>query len=307
MSDKVCVVMSTYNGEKYLKEQLDSIFCQKGVDVKVYVRDDNSQDHTIEILKAYRNDKLLFEKGNNLGAKYSFLNALSNAPDADYYAFADQDDVWDADKLVSAVTMIKKSEMDFPDKPVLYSGRTRLVDQNMNPINSINSSEYKNKTINPFLRGQTLSSAGCTMVFNRNLKKLASSYLPTVFPMHDAWMNLLCLATGGVVLYDPVPHISYRQHGNNVVGGKRGLISSIKRRISFHRKMGKCYHSKMYKELYDNFKIYMPVENIERYKFVFSYREDLNSRLRLLRDKAFFKGDKKYKFETMLLVLFNNY
>lgn len=307
MLDKVCVVMSTYNGERFLKEQLESIFSQNGVDVFVFVRDDGSQDKSISILDQFDDSRLSYEVCENCGAKISFLRALADSPDADYYAFADQDDVWDTDKLISAVNMIKKSEIEFPDKPVLYSGRTRLVDQDLNPINISNSSKHKNKIINPFLRGQTLSSAGCTMVFNRNLKMLASSYLPTVFPMHDAWMNLLCLATGGVVLYDPVPHISYRQHGNNVVGGKRGLISSIKRRISFNRRMGKCYHTKMYKELYDNFNSFMPAENIERYKFVISYKDGWKSRLKLLSDKDFFRGDNKYKFETRLLVFFNCY
>lgn len=92
----VQVVMSTYNGEKYLKEQIDSILSQEGVDVRLYIRDDGSSDRTTDILASYQEHKnVKIEKGNNLGFAKSFLTALDECDEADYYAFSDQDDVWE--------------------------------------------------------------------------------------------------------------------------------------------------------------------------------------------------------------------
>lgn len=87
----VQVVMSTYNGEKYLKEQIDSILSQEGVDVRLYIRDDGSSDRTTDILASYQEHKnVKIEKGNNLGFAKSFLTALDECDEADYYAFSDQ-------------------------------------------------------------------------------------------------------------------------------------------------------------------------------------------------------------------------
>lgn len=290
MSEKVCVVMSTYNGEKYLEEQIESILHQKDVEVCIFVRDDGSKDSTVSVLKKYTPNYLSYEEGDNCGAKNSFLKALYAAPDADYYAFADQDDVWDEDKLSLAICKIKEAEENNIGECILYCGRTRLVDAELNLINTKVSSKKSKKTINGFLRGQTRQSAGCTMVLNRNLKELASSYMPSIFPMHDAWLNNLCLAVGGIVIYDPVPHMNYRQHGNNVVGGKRGFVASVKRRLAFYKKMGKCYHTRMLEEIYRNYKKEMPIENIERYNFIASYKGNLKKKYNCCAIKNFSRG-----------------
>lgn len=105
----VQVVMSTYNGEKYLKEQIDSILSQEGVDVRLYIRDDGSSDRTTDILASYQEHKnVKIEKGNNLGFAKSFLTALDECDEADYYAFSDQDDVWEKDKLSTESRYSKK-------------------------------------------------------------------------------------------------------------------------------------------------------------------------------------------------------
>lgn len=111
----VQVVMSTYNGEKYLKEQIDSILSQEGVDVRLYIRDDGSSDRTTDILASYQEHKnVKIEKGNNLGFAKSFLTALDECDEADYYAFSDQDDVWEKDKLSTAIEIEgKKLEVGF--------------------------------------------------------------------------------------------------------------------------------------------------------------------------------------------------
>lgn len=299
---KVCIVMSTYNGEKYLKEQVDSIMAQKDVYAILYVRDDGSSDSTVSLLKGL-DSGIIVEEGKNCGAKTSFLKALSEAPEAEYYAFADQDDVWDEDKLITAIQKIQEEELRTQKRYVLYCGRTRLVDENLNVIATNNTST--STTVNGFLRGQPRKPAGCTMVLNKALRDEIVQYMPTVFPMHDAWVYNVCLAIGGSVIYDPYPHINYRQHGNNAVGGKRGIFDSIKRRTLFYKKMGKCYHTKMYKEIAENHQI--TKDNMDRYVFVSSYRSSIRNKLALLRDKQFMRGNLKYRFETILLVMLNAY
>lgn len=111
----VQVVMSTYNGEKYLKEQIDSILSQEGVDVRLYIRDDGSSDRTTDILASYQEHKnVKIEKGNNLGFAKSFLTALDECDEADYYAFSDQDDVWEKDKLSTAIEILEEESQSTP-------------------------------------------------------------------------------------------------------------------------------------------------------------------------------------------------
>ena len=106
---KVCVLMSTYNGEKYLKEQIDSILKQKGVKVNLLVRDDGSTDNTLSLLEEYKKKGLLdYCCGSNMKPARSFMELLSIAPDSDYYAFSDQDDYWEHDKLFNAVKNTEK-------------------------------------------------------------------------------------------------------------------------------------------------------------------------------------------------------
>lgn len=299
---KVCVVMSTYNGEKYLKEQVDSIMGQKDVNVILYVRDDGSSDSTVSLLKGL-NSGIIVKEGKNCGAKTSFLKALSEAPEAEYYAFSDQDDVWDEDKLITAIQQIQEEELRTPGRCVLYCGCTRLVDENLNVIATKNTS--MNTTVNGFLKGQTRKPAGCTMVFNKTLRDEIAKYMPTVFPMHDAWIYNVCLAIEGSIIYDPYPHINYRQHGNNAVGGERGIFKSIRRRAQFYKKMGKCFHTKMFMEIAENHPI--TKTNMDRYIFVSSYARSIKNKLALLRDKQFMNGNIKYRIETFLLVMLNAY
>ncbi|MBQ4399872.1 MAG: glycosyltransferase, partial [Alphaproteobacteria bacterium] len=106
--DNVLVLMSTYNGEKYLKTQLDSILAQQGVNVQILVRDDGSSDGTLPILQAYAaQGKLTYYTGPNLKPAKSFMDLIYNAPQADFYAFADQDDYWLPEKLICAVNKLK--------------------------------------------------------------------------------------------------------------------------------------------------------------------------------------------------------
>lgn len=247
----VTVVLATYNGEKYLREQLDSLLRQKGVQVKILARDDGSSDGTTAILTEYKEKGLLeWYTGEHINVQKGYLNLLKNAPDSDYYAFCDQDDVWDDDKLLIAVAELENLPAD---KPSIYYCGQRLVDENLKLISTHKISADRNPHTN-FLISNV---AGCTAVFNKVLLDAVNSAEPDFILMHDSWIFKVCLALGGSYVADPSAHISYRQHGNNVAGldgGLKGRIHQVKRYINVFEikkqveNLCECYGDKMIPE-----------------------------------------------------------
>ena len=298
----VCVIMSSYNGEKYIRDQIDSILRQKDVDIQLFIRDDGSNDGTKKIISEYLSERVILREGENVGAKSSFILATIEAPEADFYAFSDQDDIWDEDKLSSAIEKI--SQHIHETDCILYCGKTRLVDSELRVLGEGRS---YSETSRQFLCGEVQAAAGCTMVFTSKIKKMIEKHKPVVYPMHDAWVSNLCLALGGTIIYDNVPHISYRQHENNAVGGSRGALASVQRRIRFYQKMGKKYHTRMYKELAEAYQSDMPKENQERCGNVCSYDKSIRNKVRLLRDRKFWHGRRRWKAEIFVLILLNQY
>lgn len=164
----VLVLMSTYNGEKYLREQLDSIFYQKNVEVKVLVRDDGSKDGTINILDEYsKYNHLFYIKSENINWMHSFWVLVNMANGFDYYAFSDQDDIWDEDKLFRAVLKLEK----YGNTPVIYCANQRIVDKDMNILTHTEDTvDISNFTILDFLvHGNVFR--GCTEVWNIALQQ----------------------------------------------------------------------------------------------------------------------------------------
>lgn len=225
--DKIAVLMSTYNGEQFIREQIDSILLQKGdFQLDLWVRDDGSKDGTQNILKEYESKgKLKWYTGENKGPAYSFIDLLNHCKNYDFYAFADQDDFWDEDKINIGI-----KEIETYKKPALYCCNAELVDFS---LKSLGRNVYIEK---PKLDFYTLSVAGgllgCTMIFNKYLASYIPKQLPQKIILHDFYMAELCSLIDGDILYDENPHMKYRQHGNNVVGVSHGIIGTIKSRIS---------------------------------------------------------------------------
>lgn len=226
---RVVVLMATYNGEKYLRDQIESLRRQKGVNVEILVRDDVSIDSTTSILDEYKNIGVLnWYTGEHLNVQKGFLDLLRHAPVNDWYAFCDQDDVWDEDKLLIAVTKLKKMPKE---KPGIYYCGQRLVDQNLMYISNHMIANNRNGYTNYFIS----NVAGCTTVINRKLLEEVIKYDPAFMLMHDSWIYKVCLALGGNYYADAEPHISYRQHGENVTGtgrGVKGVINQFKKYIN---------------------------------------------------------------------------
>lgn len=225
----VVVLMSTYNGEQYLSEQLDSVLNQKGVAVSLIVRDDGSKDNTINILQQYSekysNITILSEQ--NCGAEMSFHRLCQYAKDnirADYYAFCDQDDVWVDDKLLVAVRNLEQFDKSHPN---LYFSNLQMVDSNLTTIRNLFAKDEV--VISKRMALIQVFTYGCTCVFNY---QALDNYCRAEFSKelkHDNWIYVLSMFLGNV-FYDTNSYILYRQHGSNLSGEKvTGVRLAIRR------------------------------------------------------------------------------
>ena len=225
------VLMSSYNGEKYIGEQLDSIFNQKECNVHVLVRDDGSSDSTLCILKDYAHTyNLDYYTGENLGPAKSFMHLIRNCNKADFYAFADQDDIWYTDKLIRAIKAIINSNIR--NKPVAYcSNLTPAYDSQHIICEKLLGDKIADEYTEILSRSSDIF--GCTMVWNQDLQTLlASSRVPNMQPMHDYWAALIASCYGKLI-YDKIPSIMYRQHGDNQVGAGLSELNNWKGRLSW--------------------------------------------------------------------------
>ncbi|MGX7030431.1 glycosyltransferase family 2 protein [Vagococcus zengguangii] len=209
---KVLVMMSTYNGEKYIQEQINSILQQNKVDITLLIRDDGSKDETISIINEFQKEyvNVLFLQGENLGPANSFIKLLNDASDDfDYYAFSDQDDVWKSDKISRAISLLEK------DIPSLYCSSVTIANDKLEPLYTTKITEFSATEL--MLRNNV---QGCTMVMNGSMKKKINEYIPKYLEMHDSWILRVATFINAKIVFDEYSGIYYRQHENNVIGKK---------------------------------------------------------------------------------------
>lgn len=256
--ETVQILMSTYNGEKYLRAQLDSILEQDYPNMSILIRDDGSTDMTIEILKEYSNryDCLSFYQGENIGVIKSNFDLMKNAnPTADYYALSDQDDYWMKHKISKAVYSLKKLDKN---KPLLYCGKTILTDKDLNELNV----KIKYPEIRPNFYNALIENicTGCTAVFNKKLLDMVINNIPDFTVMHDWWLYLIA-SSFGQVYYDHESFIFYRQHGLNVVGARTNYWKEFKTRLrNYKNNRGKIH--RQLEEYYKAFHKQIPDEQL---------------------------------------------
>jgi glycosyltransferase involved in cell wall biosynthesis len=217
----VAVLLSTFNGERFLVEQLDSLKAQKGVAVILHARDDGSSDSSREVLARYSDRWAALAHapaGPNLGPAASFLELLLTAPEADYYAFCDQDDVWLPEKLAHAVAALAGDT-----GPALYCSNVSCVAEDLRVLGRLPAN---GDTRLQHLLFENIAT-GCTVVMNAAARALIASRMPgRGVVMHDWWCALVIAALGRVC-YDPEPHVLYRQHGKNVLGRKAAPLRQM--------------------------------------------------------------------------------
>ena len=281
MKCKVTVLMSTYNGEKYLREQMDSILKQS-FPLNIFVRDDGSTDQTVRILEEYKTiyTNIDYIVGRNLGVQQSFLELLRVAPESDFYAFADQDDVWDRLKIQRAIEMINNKK-----SPCLYCSNTTIVDENLNVIKK-EKRQVKISFGNALVQNVC---AGCTAVINKELREIINRARPKRIIMHDWWMYLVAEAFGET-LYDEDSYIKYRQHGGNVWGLKLKKSEIVRHRLrQVFLKRGDLY--RQIEELNNGYSE-LSEEKRSLIKLVLDSENSLLRRLELVKNKEIYRvGD----------------
>lgn len=296
----VLILLSTYNGEKFLPQLLDSLNKQKltNINLELMIRDDGSIDQTINIIKQFDTFKTTIISGENIGAAKSFFYLVKHCPVTyDYYMFCDQDDYWLEDKIQCAVDSLK--EFDKNNVPSLYYGSVKIVNEELmgqkiffNPIENSRSVPIS------LLLGSLIP--GCTMCCNKNLLICLKRHIPNCKCLHDSWTHLICLLNKGIIICDEVPHILYRQHDSNVVGMKKLTLVQKIRRLLKNKKL----YSKCYKEIY-HFKLYNKAYEEILFRFAY-YDKNISQKTSLLKEVKR-QLSKKRRIKLYLKILFNRF
>jgi glycosyltransferase involved in cell wall biosynthesis len=225
---RVLILMGTYNGGKYLAEQLDSICSQTFLNWRIIISDDGSSDNTLDIAREYKNkigsDRILIKQGPSTGFADNFMS-LAEDPDikADYYFFSDQDDIWMANKLERAVSCLGSIDTS---KPGLYGSSTLLCDEQGVIYGRSNIYSFPMNFRNAIIQCVV---GGNTIAFNHSFKKLLEQIKPKKVISHDWWLYQLITAIDGFFYYDKEPSLIYRQHAQSVVGTNTSMVSQIDR------------------------------------------------------------------------------
>jgi glycosyltransferase involved in cell wall biosynthesis len=212
---RVAVVMSTYRGERFVHEQVSSILSQLPPNGWLLVRDDGSDDRTVQCIKAFADPRIHLTEGHNVGFARSFFLLLASVPsEADCVLLADQDDVWLPGKIEKTCAALKGRS-----GPALYFSRLQLVDETLQPL-GITAGWPRGPSFANALAENIVT--GCTIGLNRPAVSLVLRLGdPEKLRFHDWWIYLVVSAFGDVIA-DPAPSMLYRQHGGNVVGRGSG-------------------------------------------------------------------------------------
>ena len=299
---RIAVIMSTYNGERYLKEQIESILNQEDVELELFIRDDGSSDNTVKILNGYISEKVHVYQGTNKGYGRSFIDCLKIARDFDFYSFSDQDDFWEKEKLKKAVNLLMQKSKG-KNLPAVYYSNVKVTDAELNHIRTTKLENRKQTLESVSMRR---SIAGCTMVFNKRLwsEIFKGPISEDILSQgHDSFIISLCYALGGIVCCDKNAYICYRQHTSNTAGAP----SSIKKRI---KKEWKALHHdklaeiKIASEILAGWGGEISSQNRSILEFISSMGKNWNSKAHIFFSSDFSTGDIRLtlieKFKVLL-------
>ena len=296
-----CVLMSTYNGSKFIKEQLDSIRDQKSCcDIEIFIRDDGSSDDTVTLIKDYSRQnkiKISLYQGENCGPSDSFLDLISNAPMADYYAFCDQDDIWMQGKMASA-----EKTLALISCPALWVSNYDVTDENLNVIEEKSLVEPERNQFKALFYNNV---PGCTMVFNRALLVELQKANIKHFRMHD--ILALCVALiSGKVIYDNTPYIYYRQHSANAVGKYSKKINPfkwIKDKLSIIISTDSFNYDTYARRMIEVYGNILSREIKNEYNLIANYKKGFNRMKLLKKEYTIGKGNRTSKSIRMRILM----
>ena len=243
------ILLATYNGERFLPEQIESITSQSFKDYNILASDDSSSDCTFEILRSYESvlgEKIKVVRSNTHSAKENFYNLLDMA-DAEYIALCDQDDFWESDRLKKSLEAIQRLEKRYgKETPILVHSDLEIVDGNLNSQNkkmseltgiseAIKYAKEESKYLYTISTEESFSRylvenniTGNTVIINKALLDIYKR--PKVSFMHDWWLGMIAF-TFGKVGYLNECLVKYRQHESNELGAKNPLeLHNIRKR-----------------------------------------------------------------------------
>jgi len=267
---KVLVLLSTYNGEKYLVEQVESIIRQVGVTVYILIRDDGSKDNTrkliMDLASVYNNIEYIF--GKNIGYEKSFMELVYKSGEFDFYAFADQDDVWLEDKLQRAIDKLE----NIKGVGLYYSMMTQ-VNNNLEVLKEQQTLLY------PINKPEVLFQnfvQGSTIVFNKDACDLIKEYELKDKIAHDIWLP--CVVTYfGKVIFDEESYILYRKHDQAVTAVKEKYWCRLLKRILKGEKV-----PNLAKFLFEGYADKLNEKDRVFVEYVATYRKSFAKRMRLV-------------------------
>ena len=299
---KVTVVMSAYNGSKYIEAQLNSIFRQKDVDVTCYVRNDGSTDNMLEVLNSFtsniKNGSLRISDGDNVGWEKSFLFALRDAPQGDYYAFADQDDIWFEDKLISGIEMLEKKNNK--DIPLMYHCNKISTDESLKPLH-----HQVRRTPKPLNRQNAMIqeyAQGCSIILNEAARRLVLRHIPKEKIAHDFWCGLICYMFGDVI-YDNRPHFYHISHGNNA-SGEGHTVGSWKGRLRKFFSDSSVYYLPI-SDLIEGYNDMLTEDDKSFLNILSTYKHSLRAKLQLLFSTHFIRDSIMGTLSLKMAILLN--
>ncbi len=236
MKEQVHIVMATYNGEKYVREQLDSLLVQTHENLTIEVCDDGSTDGTVAIVEEYaKRDKRvsLYRNAKNQGYVKNFLEGIKRCQ-APYVMLCDQDDIWQRDKVEQTLAEMIQAEREMPDKPVLvFTNAVSFDSDTGKELGLFHETSHLNvkkvDTAHLFMENKCI---GCTMMMNRAVLPFLNE-LPEEIRVHDWWLALIC-SHFGVIRYIPKVTLRYRQHEGNQIGGT-SYSGYLKKRLAHIR------------------------------------------------------------------------
>ena len=234
----ISVCIATYNGEKYIKEQIDSVLCQIGSDDEVIVSDDGSKDNTIKIIEKYNDNRISIHLNSfrNPTKNFEFLISIAKG---DYIFLSDQDDVWYPDKVSVYLGLFKKN----PKASLLISDLSIINKDGIIQDKVFYKKGFKSMLIQNLIKNNFI---GCTMAFRGELKNIVLPF-PKKIAMHDWWIGLCCVLFDEIYFIDQKLHF-YRRHDNNVTYEKKfNFIAKVKFRINMINALLRRYIEIKYK------------------------------------------------------------
>lgn len=307
---RVAVVMATYNGERYLREQVESIFLQDGARISLYVYDDCSTDSTVTQLRDMADEyqelgyDIHVKVGErNVGFPTSFFRALDSVDsEYDYYAYSDQDDVWKQGKIASGIAAL--SNWAEPDVLGLYFEPTTSVDEQLNFLFERDLSKLNLTLQSFFVRARV---AAHTMIFNTPMKLEICRMGPSHYGFSHGWIALLvAVAAKARIVVGDTSHTLHRRLTSSVSAGGKGLARRLafERNVIFNPEVNRVPMSELLLETYNES---LTKEETAFLETLSRYRDNVGNRIRMLAPRNYCTDIPLANLEAFFSILSGRY